>query len=322
MILTVTANAAEDKTLTVPNLQLGRRHRCQQGLIMPGGKGINVARALKRLGVPVIATGLAGGRTGVHIVEGLTSEGILNDLVRIAGESRTTTVAVDPTSGVQTEIYEYGPEVGDEELRTLVEKIKYLSGAVSAVVLAGSLPRRVSTEFYADVARELGKRHVRVAVDSEGEPLRRALPASPWLVSPNQHEAEALVGHEFQTDQDFQSALLEISSMGAATVLISLTTGCYALVRPRRGRAETLYRAWIPRVEAVSAVGSGDAFLAGYLAGIESEKSVEDCLRLALACGAANTQQVGAGVFDPRDVPRYAAMVEVQVIPRHGRRAS
>ena len=131
MILTVTANAAVDKTLTVPNLQLGHRHRAQQGIVIPGGKGVNVARALKRLGEPVIATGLAGGRTGSHILDGMTEEGILNDFVRIRGESRTSTVVVDPTSGVQTEIYEYGPEVGEDELAMLREKLHYLSGAVS-----------------------------------------------------------------------------------------------------------------------------------------------------------------------------------------------
>ena len=116
MILTVTANAAVDKTLTVANLQLGRRHRAQQGLVMPGGKGINVARALRRLDEPVIATGLAGGRAGMQITDGLDSEGILNDFVRIGGESRTSTAVVDPTSGLQTEINEYGPEVTADEV--------------------------------------------------------------------------------------------------------------------------------------------------------------------------------------------------------------
>ena len=104
---------------------------------MPGGKGINVARALKRLGDPVIATGLAGGRAGIQIVEGLAGEGILNDFVRIRGESRTSTAVVDPTSGLQTEINEYGPEVTAAELETLLEKMRYLSGAVSVVVLSG-----------------------------------------------------------------------------------------------------------------------------------------------------------------------------------------
>src|SRR5690349_17587691 len=98
MILTVTVNAAVDKTLTVANLQLGHRHRAQQGLVMAGGKGVNVARALKRLGEPVIATGLVGGHNGARILDEMTAEGILNDFVRIRGESRTSTVVVDPTS--------------------------------------------------------------------------------------------------------------------------------------------------------------------------------------------------------------------------------
>ena len=117
MILTVTVNAAVDKTLTVANLQLGHRHRAQQGLVMAGGKGVNVARALKRLGEPVIATGLVGGHNGARILDEMTAEGILNDFVRIRGESRTSTVVVDPTSSVQTEIYEYGPEIAEDELQ-------------------------------------------------------------------------------------------------------------------------------------------------------------------------------------------------------------
>ena len=262
MILTVTVNAAVDKSLTVANLQLGHRHRAQQGLIMPGGKGINVARALKRLGDPVIATGLAGGRPGIQIVEGPAEEGILNDFVRIRGESRTSTVVIDPTSGLQTEINEYGPEVTPDELETLLEKMRYLSGAVSVVVFAGSLPRKVANSFYADVIRDMHRRKVRTVIDSEGEPLRLALAAEPTLVSPNQREAEALVGHEFQTDEDFQQGLIRLHEMGAGNVVITLKTGCYAMLSSGGRGRHRLYRAWIPRVEAVSSVGSGDAFLA------------------------------------------------------------
>ena len=102
MIITVTLNAAIDKTLAVPNFQVGRRHRSTEQRTMPGGKGVNVARALKALGQPVIATGLAGGATGTRIIEQLTEEAILCDFVRIKDESRTSTAVIDPTSGVQT----------------------------------------------------------------------------------------------------------------------------------------------------------------------------------------------------------------------------
>src|SRR5687768_9914183 len=140
MIVTVTLNAALDRTLTVPGFKIGHRHRSSDVLALAGGKGINVARALKRLDVPVVATGLAGGRTGTRIVEELTAEAILNDFVRIGGESRTSTAVVDPTSGTYTEINEWGPEVTPGELELLVEKLHYLSRGADFVVIAGSLP--------------------------------------------------------------------------------------------------------------------------------------------------------------------------------------
>src|SRR5262245_15278789 len=116
VIVTVTMNAAIDRSLDVPNFQPGQRHRASSGFTQAGGKGINVARALKRLDVPVIATGLAGGRTGTRIIEELTNEGILNDFVRIGDESRTSTMVIDDTAGTTTEIYEWGPEVRADEL--------------------------------------------------------------------------------------------------------------------------------------------------------------------------------------------------------------
>jgi 1-phosphofructokinase/tagatose 6-phosphate kinase len=102
LIVTVTLNAAIDRTLTVPNFQPGHRHRASASLTSAGGKGINVARALKRLDAPVIATGLAGGRTGDRIIEELAGEALLNDFVRIDDESRTSSAVVDPTGGTQT----------------------------------------------------------------------------------------------------------------------------------------------------------------------------------------------------------------------------
>src|SRR5205085_10306402 len=181
----------------------------------------------------------------------------------------------------------------------LREKLQYLAPSVSAVVFAGSLPRRVPTDLYAEMVAELTRRKVRTVVDCDGEPLRRTLSAQPGVVSTEQREAESLVGHEFQTDEDFQDALSEIASMGAGGVLITLRTGCYALLRSGRGRAH-MYRAWIAQVESVSSVGSGEALLAGFVAAQRAELGHEECLRRALACGAANSQTVGAGVFDPR----------------------
>src|SRR3712207_2065341 len=106
MIITVTLNTAVDKTLAVPNFRPGRRHRTVEQTTMPGGKGVNVARVLKTLGQPVIATGLTGGATGTRIVEQLTEMSVLSDFVRTREESRTNTALIDPTTGIQTEINE------------------------------------------------------------------------------------------------------------------------------------------------------------------------------------------------------------------------
>jgi 1-phosphofructokinase/tagatose 6-phosphate kinase len=309
MIITVTLNAALDRSLTVLILQLGQRHRASDVLTLAGGKGINVARALKRLDHPVVATGLAGGRTGTRIVEQLTEESILNDFVRIRQESRTSTLVVDPTSGTQTEINEWGPKVTESELEMLLDKIRYLSRSAEAVVFAGSLPRGVADGFYDEAARELARRGVRVALDTEGEPLRLGLEAEPWLVSPNQHEAEQLVGQELFDDEDFLMALDTIAEMGARNVHITLENGCFALVREERQVRR--YRAVTPRLEPVSVVGAGDALLAQWLTSVLDGAPAEEALRLAAAAGAASVLEVGAGRFDPAEVRRLLPAVEV-----------
>jgi 1-phosphofructokinase family hexose kinase len=312
MIVTVTLNAAVDRTLTVPNFQLGHRHRASQGLTLAGGKGINVARALKRLDVPVVATGLAGGRTGTRIIEELTSEAILNDFVRIGDESRTSTAVVDPTNASYTEINEWGPAVTAEELEMLFEKLYYLSRGASMVVFAGSLPRDVEPDFYAEAIRDLTRRGVQTVLDSEGEPLRLGVDAEPALVSPNQHEAEALVGQEFSEEEDYLMALDAIAELGARNVLISEPSGCYALVR--EDRRTRRFHAVAPRVEPVSVVGAGDVLLAGYLAARFSEQPVDDALRAAVAAATASTLEVGAGRFDLREASRLQGGVEVRNI--------
>src|SRR5690242_17455914 len=259
MIITVTLNAAIDKSLSVPNFRLGRRHRTVEQTTMPGGKGVNVARTLKSLGQPVIATGFAGGATGTRIVEQLTEESILNDFVRIREESRTNTAVHDPTNGETTEINERGPAVSAKEIELFRDKLVYL--ARGAVVFAGSLPRGIEPELYAQLIKEVRKVGVQTVVDADGDPMRLAVRAEPDVISPNVLEAEELVGHEFNDEEDRIIAVREMVALGSREAIMTVPDGCVACILV--AGIPTLYRVSIEPREAVAPVGAGDAFLAG-----------------------------------------------------------
>jgi len=309
MIITVTLNAAIDKSLAVPNFRLGRRHRTVEQRTAAGGKGVNIARTLKALDQPVIATGFAGGATGTHIVEQLTDESILNDFVRIREESRTNTSVLDPTTGQQTEINERGPAVSASEVELFKDKLVYLARGAAIVVFAGSLPRDVEPDLYATLIRELERLDVLTVVDTDGEPLRQAVRAEPDLVSPNVLEAEELVGHEFASEEESLQAVAEICALGPREAIMTLPEGCFAQLTIDGQRV--VKRALVEQREPIGKVGSGDAFLAGYLAARYEDRAPDQCLRLGVACGAESTARLGSGLIDAREARRLMGDVEL-----------
>jgi 1-phosphofructokinase/tagatose 6-phosphate kinase len=310
LILTVTLNAAIDRTVAVPNFRLGRRHRAVEQSTVAGGKGVNVARALRLLGRPVLATGLGGGPTGTRIVEQLTEEGVLNDFTRIAEESRTNLAVIDPTSGEQTEINERGPAVSPEDIDEFVDKLLYLAQGADFCVIAGSVPPGIDPDVYGRLVTEFHRLEVPVLLDTDGEPMRAGLRAAPAVVAPNAAEAEEAVGHEFHDGDDLTLGLRELIEMGAGEAIITREAGCVAIVGEASERRR--YEVEIAPLDPVASVGSGDAFLAGYVAARYSGGSPRDCLAYGVACGAESTQHFGAGTLDPREVERLLPRVEVR----------
>ena len=320
MIVTVTANAAVDKTLTVANLQLGHRHRAQAGVAMAGGKGINVARVLKNLGEPVIATGLAGGRNGAQIIDSLVSEGLLNDFVRIGGESRTSTAVIDPTSGIETEINEYGPR-GD------ARGAREADGA-AALPQPGGVGGGARRQSAAQGLDELLCRHRARSRQAQGagrDRLRRRADAT-GARRPNRRWCRPTSGRprrwsvtSSRPTRTSSKGLHEIADMGAERVLITLKTGCYALLRSSRHH-DRLFRAWIPRQESVSSVGLGRRAAGRVPVGVAGRGVARAMPATALWRAVRPTRsRSGAGVFDLRDVTRFAGLVEVQEIhPQQG----
>ena len=311
MIVTVTLNAAIDRTVAVPNFRQGNRHRAVESRTVAGGKGVNVARALVLLGRPVIATGLAGGATGARVLELLREESVLTDFTRIAGETRTNLAVIDPTSGEQTEINERGPEVTEDDIETFLRHLDYLARGVRICVLAGSLPPGADPALYASLVRELRARDVTVILDAEGEPMRGGLRAGPSVVTPNELEAEELVGHEFSESGDLAHGLSELVELGAEEAVITRPAGCVAVVRTEGSDRRYLEVSTEP-LEPVAAVGSGDAFLAGYVAARFDGGSPSECLAYGVACGAESTQHFGAGTVDREQAERILGDVAVR----------
>ena len=310
MIISVTLNAAIDRTVAVPNLRLGHRHRSVETRTVPGGKGINVARALGLLGRPVIATGLVGGGNGDRVLKQLGEEGLLTDFIRIAEETRFNLALVDPTTGEQTEVNERGPRVSPEELDAFIERLDYLAGGAKLCVLAGSLPPGIDVEFYARLVEALKQAGLPVLLDSEGEAMSAGMKVGPDMITPNKLEAEELVGHEFESRAEMFGVLSELVEMGPAEAAITLPEGCVAIVG--EGADQRMLEAVIEPLEPISTVGSGDAFVAGYIAARYDGGSPEECLAYGVACGAESTQHLGAGRIDRGRAESLLSNVEVR----------
>jgi 1-phosphofructokinase len=310
MILTVTLNAAVARTLVVPSLTLGHRHRAPESITLAGGKGINVARSLRTLGVPVLATGFAGGRNGDAIRDGLSAAAIPFDLVEIEGYSRTSTAIIDPMARTQTEINEYGPEVNPSEVREFTRRLEHLMEYATAVVFAWSLPPNLDESFFVRRSRERG---LYTVVDSTPSVLRAMMKANPSLVSPNQHEAESVVGFDFIEEGDFIRSLSRLVELGASGACITSREG-HSYLTVEDGR---VISGLAPTVEALSPIGSGDAYLAGLLAGLlHRGLAPVDAVCLAAGCAAANAETLGAGLFEARRAEELAESVQIELLSR------
>jgi len=312
MILTVTLNPALDRTMTVPNFQLGLRHRATETVILPGGKGINVARVAKALGRPVIATGFIGGRKGDQIVSDLSDEGILCDFVRVAGESRISTAVVDSTSGVVTEINEQGPELSEADLTRLHDKLDYLGKSADVVVFGGSIPPGPGDDCYVSLiehARDIG---LTTFFYTYADPLRAGLKAKPDYVFPKMVEAENAMGYEFGSLEDQLKAAEALREMGAGSVVITHRYGCVAMLEVEGKVLDLVGK--MPEIDVVSPLGWNDALVAGYAVRLLEGDSATECLRFGLGCGAANLASYGAGVLKPEEAERFTAAVELKEI--------
>ena len=311
MILCVSPNSAIDKRLQVRELAIGRVNRASSAKGFPGGKAAHVAMVAHALGSPSMWIGFAGGATGQELEDGLRTLGITVVSVRTKSPTRVNLEILD-SSGVSTEVLEPGGEIGADELEEMFSTCRRAfrhSGTQKQVVLSGSLPPGVPVDFYGRLTRSAQEAGCRVSLDTSGEALLAALDAAPDLVKPNREEAEAVT---LQAVDDWKSAAAAAASMmarGARSVAISL--GPQGLVWSGAQEGVAICAGLSAAITKRSAVGSGDASVAGLAVGAERGLSSEETARLAVACGAANCLTEAPGIIERSTVERILPTVRI-----------
>ncbi|HZO88978.1 MAG TPA: 1-phosphofructokinase [Chthonomonadaceae bacterium] len=316
MILTVTPNAAVDKTYRVEDFCLDRVHRPSEARTVAGGKGVNVARVYQTLGGTAVATGFLGGNNGRIVARALAEERIEDAFLHVRGESRLCIAIVDPKHGTQTEVNEYGPEIPARAVRVLCQRVERLLSQqrFDFIVLSGSLPPQTPATLYADligIARQTGTPAV---LDASGPALREGLCAHPWMVKPNRFELESVLGRPLPGEAEIVEAACALHADGVAVVAI--TRGAQgALLVTDAG----VWSAVPPSIPFASAVASGDSFVAAFVWAWRHGEEPGDAayaLRLATGAGAANAAVIGAGFCSRQSIYELAAQAQVRPLAR------
>jgi 1-phosphofructokinase family hexose kinase len=291
MIVTVTANAAIDRTLCLEELSPGRLHQTASDWAQAGGKGVNVARVLHRLGVPVHALLLVGGAAGDWIMEDLQRAQIPSSALRTSGESRTCLTLLETRSGRATQVHTTGVQADPAAARALIARTQELARSASWVALCGSLAPGLPAESAGALVRAARDAGARVAVDMSGGALRCAWAEGPALVRVNRDELAALLGMTRERVPPAPYPALGHVAMGV------ISDG--ALPSAAWGNGTGSWQVAPPRVSVHNTIGCGDAMLAGLLNGLRAGQSFSDALLDATGLAAAQAESMYAGIVDP-----------------------
>ena len=289
-----------DRTVKVETLARGEVTRAVGGQIDPGGKGINVSRALAGHGLPTHAIVTVGGAEGEHLVTLLLVTGIEIVPVRIRGAVRRTSPSSNPTGRRQDE--RAGTELSADELDSVFDAVRQAVESADWLVASGSLPPGTPAGVYADLVRSLSQSGTRVAIDTSGPAFDAVLPAGPTLVKPNRDELAEATGMRLTTIADVVEAACRLRDRGARSVLASLGADGAVLVDD-----DGAIHGQTPVVSPLSSVGAGDAMLAGFLAGGDAGAHA---LTQGLAWGAAAVLQPGSGMPSPGDIDLASVRLE------------
>jgi len=297
VIITVTLNPSLDRTLVVEDLQPGTVLRTSEPTLEPGGKGVNVTRALVANSIASVAVLPVGGGEGAELSRLLNDAGVTAHFVPVVGRTRSN-ITVAESDGTVTKLNEPGFALTTDDVATLTTVLLRIARPHDWIVISGSVPPEFSAEQFSALVEVLSASGASLAIDTSGDALVASLAARPRLIKPNREELAELVGEKVDCIADVVEASNRVRERGIEYVLTSLGADGAVLVGPA-GVLVGESHVSSPR----STVGAGDCFLAGFLGKFSlDENDLEGALTEALAWGAAATSLPGTAVPGPADI--------------------
>lgn len=281
MIYTVTFNPSLDYIVSVKDFKLGLTNRTSSELMLPGGKGLNVSMVLGNLGIANTAFGFVAGFTGEEIVRRIEEMGVKSDLILLQEGISRINLKLKSIDG--TEINGCGPQIGEGDIRKLMEKLDVLKKG-DVLILAGSIPGSMPDDIYRKIMERLDGRDVMIAVDATKDLLVNVLEYHPFLVKPNNHELGEIFGAELKTREEVVPYARKMQEMGAVNVLVSMA-GEGAVLAAADG---SIHIAPAPKGRLVNGVGAGDSMVAGFIAGWMEKKDYAHAFAMGVAAGSAS----------------------------------
>lgn len=289
MIYTITFNPALDYIVRVNNLKIGEVNRTDFEEIYPGGKGINVSIVLNNLGIENIALGYIAGFTGDEIEKRVKSLGCKTDFIKL--ENGMSRINIKLKSKKESEINGQGPDIKDNNLIELYEKLDYLREG-DILVLAGSIPNTLPENIYESIMERLYSKGIKFIVDATGDLLLRVLKYKPFLIKPNHHELGELFNTKLSNEEEIIKHAKKLKDMGARNVLISMA-GDGAIFINENGEVE---KSDVPKGKLINSVGAGDSMVAGFIAGYLNSDSLDEAFKMGVATGSASAFSEGLAI--------------------------
>lgn len=298
-IVTLTLNPAIDKSTTVKSIVPDKKLRCSQPKFEPGGGGVNVSRALKRLHVNSTAIYLAGGYSGKFYEQLLDNEGIESLVVPIDGHTRENLIVVDESANLQYRFGMPGPSVREDEWQQCLNMIEQCKD-IEFIVASGSLPDGVPMDFFARLTSVSKKMNAKLILDTSGEPLRNAVDDGVYMIKPNLGELSSLHGVEELKEDDAVNAARDIINKGGCEIMVISMGPSGALLVSKN----EVVQSKAPTVKKRSTVGAGDSMVAGMVFALSKGFNLEDVLQYGIATGTATTMNPGTELCKKEDVER------------------